>query len=410
MEWTGATVTLNVSDAIGVYRYRAARPGGQLESGRVDAASAEQVTRLLTSRGLFPITVQLDRPRREQRPALPLAELALGLRVMADLLEAGLPMTRTLHAFEELAPASWRTAVPHLRQSVKEGNSLAMALATAPVEIPALVIGIARAGEAGQGIGSAIRRAAELTETAAATRAAVRAALIYPVVLAAAGVASVGILLGVVLPRFARILAELGQELPPATRMVMSLSTAARDGFLPAILTLVVGLAIWRAWTANEHGRRSWHAWLLTLPLVGEVRRAAATARSSWALAALLDSGVPIADALRFAAQSAGDSAVQHRMLAARDQISAGASIGRAFEETRAVTPTAVRLIRAGEESGRLAGLLAHAARIEQERSERIVRSAVRALEPALILCFASIVALVAAALLQAVYSVRPGA
>lgn len=394
---------------IGVYQYRAARADGTLESGRIDAGSGVDAAEALRNRGLFPVAVRLEAARREQRASLSAADLALGLRVLADLLEAGLPMTRALAAFEELAPASWRGAMPHLHQSLKEGNSLAVALATAPIAIPPLVAGIARAGEAGQGLGPAIRRAAEITEATAAATAAVRSALAYPIVLAVAGAASVGILLGVVLPRFTALLADIGQELPPTTRFVMTVAGGARAAFIPALLIVIALLGVWRAWIATENGRTQWHEWLLGVPLLGTARHAAATARTAWSLAALVGSGVPMPAALRLAAQAAGDAAVERRVLRARDQVTTGTSLGRALTDAGALTSTALRLVRAGEESGRLTTLLAHAAKLEQERSERTIRSAVRMLEPALILMFASIVALVAAALLQAVYSVRPG-
>jgi general secretion pathway protein F len=395
---------------IGVYRYRAARADGTLESGRIDAASGAEATQALAGRGLFPVALRLEAARREHRSSLSAADLALGLRVLADLLESGLPMARALRAFEELAPGSWRAAIPHLHQSIKEGNSLAAALATAPVEIPPLVTGIARAGEAGQGIGPAIRRAAEITEAAAAASAAVRAALAYPIVLAVAGVASVGVLLGVVLPRFTDLLADIGQDLPPTTRLVMTVAGGARAAFVPALIGTAVLLGVWRAWVATEEGRVQWHEWLLALPLLGAAREAAATARATWALAALVGSGVPMPAALKLSGQAAGDAAVERRVLRARDDVTTGASLARALTAARALTPTALRLVRAGEESGRLTTLLTHAAKLEQDRSERIIRSAVRMLEPALILVFATIVALVAAALLQAVYSVRPAA
>jgi type II secretory pathway component PulF len=94
--------------------------------------------------------------------------------------------------------------------------------------------------------------------------------------------------------------------------------------------------------------------------------------------------------------------------MAAREAVVAGAPLSRALADHDAVTPTVVRLARAGEESGTLGPMLARAAAMEAERAERLVRNAVRLLEPALILLFGGIVAFVAAALLQAVYSVRP--
>jgi type II secretory pathway component PulF len=285
---------------------------------------------------------------------------------------------------------------------------LADALSAASVDIPPLVIGIARAGEAGSGIAPAIRRAAELTESSAETEAAVRAALAYPMIVALAGVAAVSVLLTVVLPRFAKILADLGQQLPASTRLVIRISDTARAGWLPAVIAIGAGIAIWRSWTSTPTGRRNWHRLLLDVPLVGTVRMAAATARLAHSLGALLESGVTVSTALTHSARASGDAELEARLLEARSIVAGGQPLSRAIESTHAATATAIRLIRAGEDSGRLSSMLTHAARIEQQRADRMIRSAVRMLEPALLLTFASIVALVAAALLQAIYSVRP--
>src|SRR5439155_7465366 len=99
------------------------------------------------------------------------ADLALGLRIIADLLEAGLPVRRALAAFTTVSPAAWRPAIPHLQESMKEGRSVAAALGDAPIDIPPLVVGIVAAGEAGNGLAGAIRRAAEVTESTAAVHA-----------------------------------------------------------------------------------------------------------------------------------------------------------------------------------------------------------------------------------------------
>jgi general secretion pathway protein F len=391
------------------FRYRAARPDGTMELGELRAASREGAITVLGGRGLFPIEVAARPAVRARRARLSPSELALGLRVLATLLEAGLPMTRALGAFEDLAPPAWRTGLAPMRDQVREGQSLGAALARSPLEIPPLVVGIIQAGEAGSGVAAAVRGAAELTEHAAALRTTIRAALTYPVILACAGAASVGLLVEVVLPRFALILTDLGQALPPTTRFVIDAAAFLRVAALPAIgIFAALGL-LWRQWTASEAGRVRWHAYLLTLPGVGTVRRAAATSRGCSAAAALLHSGVPIAGALRHAATATGDAAIAARLLAARERVVAGQRISRALEATDALTPTAVRLVGAGEETGRLAELLEHAARIERERAQDITRAAVRLLEPGLILVFGALVALVAAALLQAVYSVRPG-
>lgn len=391
------------------FAYRAAHRTGLLESGTVRAESADAARELLFARGLFPLEVRLERGRDAGRPRIPAADLALGLRVLATLLESGLPVARALAAMDELVPAAWKPALPALRESVRQGNSLGAALAAAPVGFPPLVVGLVQAGEAGSGLAAAVARAAELMESAAETRRAVRAALAYPMVLAAAGLGSLVLLVGFVLPRFAAVLAELGQALPPTARTVLGAAELARAGALPALLTAAAALALWKAWTATEEGRARWDAFLLGVPLVGGIRRAGAVGRFCAALGALLESGVPIAPALAHATRATGDAALTGRILAAREQVVAGRGIAASLEEKDAATPTSVRLIRAGEETGRLAPMLAHAARIESARAEQMVKSLVRVLEPGMIIAFGGLVALVAAALLQAVYSVRPG-
>jgi general secretion pathway protein F len=393
-----------------VFAYQAIAPDGSLTGGTIDADDVAHARSVVASRGMFVVSIAPRGARRSRRDPLSSADLALGLRILGDLLESGLPVARALHAFHDLAPRPWRSALPHIAQSIREGKSLASALAAAPLEIPPLVIGIAQAGEAGAGVGAAIRRAADLTEATAETAAAIRSALAYPLVVAVAGVCAIVVLLTVVLPRFARILADLGQTLPASTRLVIHISQTARATFVPASVLAVLLFLAWRSWVQTDAGRIQWHQILLRAPVLGSLRRGAATARVAHSLAALLESGVPIAAAMSHAARAADDAELHRRLVDARATITAGQPLSRALEAADAATTTTIRLVRAGEEAGRLPSMLTHAAKIEQKRVDQIVKTGVRMLEPILLLTFASVVALVAAALLQAIYSVRPTA
>ncbi|NUS97110.1 MAG: hypothetical protein HOQ11_06860, partial [Gemmatimonadaceae bacterium] len=178
--------------------------------------------------------------------------------MLGDLLESGLPIARALAALDDLAPPSWRELLPVLRERIREGAGLARALGSAPVEVPSLVIGIVQAGEAGSGLAAAVKRSADIMEEAAATRAALRNALAYPIVLATAGAGSVALLVGVVLPKFARILADLGQALPPTTRLVLGAASMIRGAALPAAIAIALGAVVWLRWVATPEGRRAW--------------------------------------------------------------------------------------------------------------------------------------------------------
>src|SRR5579884_2277356 len=336
---------------LSVFAYRATNNAGHIDRGSIDAASPGEARQMLFARGLFVVSLDERGPVSQRRSPISAAELALGLRVLADLLESGLSIGRALHAFEELAPRGWRAALPQLRQSIREGRGLSAALASAPVEIPSLVIGILQAGEAGSGIAAAMRRAAELTESSAELRASVRSALAYPMVVAAAGVLAIGVLVTVVLPRFAAILSDIGQTLPASTRIVLSGAKMVEAAFVPALLIGTCVAIAGRTWTATDRGRRSLHALLLGLPVIGGLRRGLATARAAHSLSALLENGVAVSTGLPLAARATGDAVLEERWLACRASVVTGESLSRALGAANAVTPTAVRLIRAGEES-----------------------------------------------------------
>jgi general secretion pathway protein F len=391
------------------FRYQAARGDGRLERGHLAAVSRSAALRALTDRGLHPIDVAPEAGARARRRTLPTADLALTLRLLADLLDAGLPVARALQSLETMVAPVVAVVLPSLLAAVREGRGLAAALDQAEVKIPSEVMGVIRAGERGSGLAAAIRQAAELCEDAAATSAAVRSALAYPALLAVAGTASLCLLVGIVLPRFAAILGDLGQTLPPTTRLVLRAGELARVGALPLLLATTAGIVLWRSWAGTADGQRRWHAFLLTLPVIGELRTAAASARLCASLAALLASGVPVAPAIRSAAASTGDAEIMRRITAARMDVEHGSRLSDALARHAAVSTIVQRLARAGEESGRLGPMLAHAGRLERDGVTRRMRATVRLIEPAMIVGFGGIIAVVAAALLQALYSVRPG-
>ena len=110
----------------------------------------------------------------------------------------------------------------------------------------------------------------------------------------------------------------------------------------------------------------------------------------------------------QFALESVSDVVLAQIGDDARQRVVGGERLSAALAHVDALTVSTVQLVRAGEATGDLATMLSHAARIEGEWAEQRVKSLVRIVEPVLILVFGIIVAVIAASLLQAVYSVRP--
>jgi len=389
------------------YSYRAARQDGVIVTGAIEAESHGQASATLASRGLFAIAVV---PAvEEHRPAASRRDLAIVFRGIAALVSSGVPLERAIAASEPLASGPLRQTMTAARERLRAGASFATALAVGRGVVPGLVIGMIRAGERGSQLGTALEQIAAHLEQEADLVARVRQALTYPLLLAVAGIASVLVITTVVVPRFAAILGDLGQQLPPATRLLLDVSQLLTRFWIPLLLIGVA--ATWGAieWIRRPAGRERVQDVLLRLPFIGPVRRALVTARVMRALGGTLRSGMPLLPALDAAREAAGDLAIAARLARSRERVVQGTALAAALEREAALSPSALQLVMVGESSGRVADMALNAGDLAAQEAERGLRTLVTILEPALIVAFGAVVAFTAAALLQAVYSLRPG-
>jgi type II secretory pathway component PulF len=390
------------------FRYRAAREDGKVVGGVVESPTPTEAMRRLSDRGLHPLSLEPAPPEERRVSAVSRRELSTVFQGLASLVGAGVPVLRAVEAVRPSAGPKLRAGLDTVGMQLREGRSLAEGLAALGGLVPGVVIGILRAGERASRLAPALEEAALHLELEADLESRVRQALAYPTILLVAGLTSTGVIATVVVPRFAAILADLGHELPASTRLLLATSTFLGQWWwlLLLLIALSVGVAI-RA-LADPDLRRRTAEFLLGVPVVGGVLLALATARASRAAASALNAGVPILPALAAAGEAAGDPAVRHRLARAATEVSEGAALSPALERHRALLPSALQLVAVGEASGQLGPMFRRAGALAGQESERRLRTLVGLLEPGLVVFFGGMVAFVAAALLQAVYSLRP--
>jgi general secretion pathway protein F len=391
------------------YRYRALSRTGEVVLGVEHAQSPERARDVLADRGILPITVEdasfgisWRRTRLQDR------DLALVLRGLAVAHGAGVPLASALLALPALVPAAAAPQLNDLSQRIAEGEALSQALDSVVDGMTSDVHGLIVAGERAGTLGAVLIEAARVLEDRLALRTAIRGALAYPAVLLAAVLAVTVLMVHVVLPRFAEVLADLGASLPHSTTIVLA---AARAAQLLVVPTILIAVATW-AWLSHLRqstaGRRRIHAALLRLPIVGSLRLASASARTTRLLASGVSARITVSEALMLAAAAAPDAAMGERLSRAHALVVAGVAVSSALAQTDALTPTAVRLLGMGELAGRLPDSLEQAARLDAAAVDATLRRVVALLQPALIVLLGGLITCVAIALLQAVYSVRP--
>lgn len=390
------------------YCYRAARADGTIVRGRLQAASLSRANASLTESGLFALSLGAARTEARARPA-GRRDLAVMLRNIASLVEAGVSVEPAIAASEPVTGRRLRDALVVARTRLREGATVGEAFAASNGIIPSAVVDLVRAGERGSQLGAALCEAADQMEHEAEIVSRIRSALAYPAVLSAVGITSVVIIGAVVVPRFAILLQDLGEDLPFSTQLLLYASHGLARYGLPAAAVGAIGAFALYTWRQTPPGRLHLDTLLLRLPVVGAMRLSFASARTCRALGGMLRTGMPLLSALDAASPASGDAAVAQRLSLTRERVARGERLASSLERERALAPRALQLVAVGEASGRLALMAKRAGDLESQEAERLLKTLVNLLEPGLVVVLGGLVAFAAAALLQAVYGIRPG-
>lgn len=406
------------------WRYEAADAHGTTTRGEIEAASAGEAADLLRRRALWvielepanrgataasatPSAVAGLRQRLARRTTGGDAALAMLTRSIATLLAAGVPLERALAfaAAGETDPR-WRDIFGGLQEAVRGGASLSDA-ASRVAALPRTYAPLLAAAEASGRMADTFARLADDLEQRSQLQARVRAALVYPTVLALAATVGTAVILVVVVPRFADLIVDAGGTVPASTRALIAASALlSRFGWILAGAVVLV-VASLRQWLQEPSRRRRFHAARLRWPLVGRLEGQHAAAGYLSTLAIALEAGVPLLRAMTVARGTAGNDALVVQLERAEEVVRDGGSVAQAL--SGALPPLATRLLEAGEQGGALAPLAHRAATAAHDQVQRVITGAVALIEPVMILGFGGVVAFVALALLQAIYGINAG-
>ena len=397
------------------FSYFAVSGDGEVVKGDMSADSRDQVITSLRDQGYVPIRADLAGARRAssdfvwprlRRGRVRLSDLTLLTRTMATLLGARLPMDRVLSVLRDLAATeAVRTLVGAVQDSVKNGSTLADALEEQGAVFPAFYIGMVRAGEAGGTLAAVMRGLAETLEQTLATRAIVRSALTYPVMVLIIAGLSVIVLMTMVIPEFQPLFEQSGAALPLSTRVMVSLSDfLAAYGWLLALLLIAVLLAADRYFRTTS-GRLRRDEWLLRAPLLGDLITKLEAARFGRTLGSLLQSGVTILGAIDMTRAILRNEALAQAVMHAKPRIAKGERLGQALARSGRFPSLAVHLIEVGEETGELDEMLRHLARVYDEESQRTIQQLLALLVPGLTVLLGLLVALIIGSMFSAILS-----
>ena len=403
---------------MGRYRYKAVNGTGEIVEGEMDAASEAVVVHHLQGLGLLPIRADEAKSSSlrdllsidvvPSKRGLAQRELVTLTRDLATLLDAGIELEQGLEILQSLSEQEQVSrVVGRLLESVREGATLADALASFPETFSNLYISMVQAGEAGGSLQETFSRMATFLEQSDTAREEVKSALVYPVILSLTALASVFVLVGFVLPRFKPLFENAGRELPVPTQIVMHIGEAVESQWWLIVALALTSFVLARVVLRAPAARLRWDAGVLRLPVIGALITKIETARLTRTLGTLLTNGVPMLGALDIAQRTIGNRAFVHGLSGVTDAVKSGRRLSDEFTDTAVFPRLGSHLVRVGEESGRLENMLLKAADIYDEETRRSVRRTVAILTPVVTIVLGLLIAAIILSILLAILTIN---
>ena len=395
------------------FAYRALTASGERVTGELEAADVPAAIARLQDSGLIPIDAA-PAGRGDRRAVAPVVATRAARQVtqlsreLATLLGAGQTVESALAlAREEVPDRGLAAAIEGVLLKVRSGSSLSDALSAEPRYFPPLFASLVRAGEASGRLGAALGELATMRERTEALRSKINSALIYPTVLLLTAIGAVVVLLTVVVPRMEPMFAQAGAALPVSTRVVLDASELIRQQGYLLLALLAAALLAGERILRRPGPRRAFDRMLLRVPMLGQLLRDRITAQLCRALGTSLGGGLDLPTALAVSRDVLDNLHARAAMEEVITKVRTGRTVADSLAAAGVVAPLAVKMLRVGEESGRLQPVAAHLADTFEERVATRLQRLVALIEPATVIVLGLVVGGIVMSILTAVLSVN---
>ena len=415
-----------------IYEYRAYGKGGSNKTGVIDADTERDARQKLRRDDLLVHSLEelrsgrRTRRRKTGRPdnvfrriaqhraaqtgpgARETDIVAAVTRQLATLLGSGIALAEALTAIvDQSDQRRVETMFREIRERIQQGASLADALSEHPGWFSELYVNMVSAGQAAGNLDIVLARVADYLHSQRALRRKVTGALMYPVMMIAIGLIVVSILMAKVVPEITSMLIDQGKQLPPSTQLLVNISAIFKDWWWAYLLGLAaLSFVVERIYRNSSRGRLFFDTNLLRIPVLGELLRKAAVGRFTRTLSTLLQSGVPVIQALEITRNVVGNRVVADATGHIRDRVIEGTDITTPLKNSKAFPAVVGYMVAVGEQSGELEVMLDRIATAYDEEIDVVTERLTALLEPIMIICLAGVVGYIVFAIIQPILEI----
>jgi type IV pilus assembly protein PilC len=388
------------------FHCRLATESGELRSLNYLAPSTAECRKHFESEGYCILSIKRDW-KRIQIPALPFEkkvkdkEFIMFNQELVALIKAGYPILKSVEIIKtRVKNVHFKEVLMRIEDEIRAGKSLSEAFSAQGSTFTTVYIASLMAGERSGNLAETIRRFIDYQSTLTRTRSQIKTAMTYPMLLLVFSFFLLGILLTLVIPKFADFYSGFDEALPPITAALVSFSTSVQKNIFWILGLVAVFLFTWIQFKRHER-TLVWLDWLkLRIPYFRTILVESGTSLFSRTLSLLLSGGISLLSSIGIACRAVPNSYLRIRLKNLSDMIKNGESLSDSLTQAGFFSPLALDMIRIGESSANLEGLLAEVSEVYNERIQAKIDTFVSLLTPIIII----FIGLVVAVMLFSVY------
>ena len=367
-----------------LFRYSAYTKDGKKVKGSIEASHIGEAKEKIRELQLLLTSLKQD-SKASVESQLSKDSLVVFTAQLSQLISAQIPVFECLLALEEQSRTEpFHPIILGLAERIKTGHSLSRAMQDFPDCFSPLYRSMIAAGEAVGNLELTLSRLTQLLGHQQKVRKQLLSSLTYPFFLAALLCVAVIILVAFVIPSLAVLFED--REVPAFTRFVLDTSAFLRS-WGPLLLLVVASGGVWVFFQFRSREKKGQlQRLLLKLPFFSSFVVRTALSRFGRTLCTLLEGGLPLTSAMKLSEEAIQCVPVEEIVAAIREKLIEGRSFSSELARYPEIPPLFCRMVKIGEDSGKLSPLLGQVATMYEEESERAVQKLVTLTQPVLLL------------------------
>jgi type II secretory pathway component PulF len=400
------------------YSYQAKDLKGGTQKGVIEAATKDAVLETLSKNNLFPVEIvevgasggsgEGMNKRIALFEGVSMKDVAMFSRQLAIMVDSNVPPAEAIEALgDQTQNKSFKEKIYKIAKDVREGVQLSKALSQYPSVFSIFYVNMVKSGEVSGNLPKILEKVADHLENEYGIKSKMMGAMMYPVVIMLIFVLIFIVLMIFVIPGLVEVLRGTGQELPFATKLVITISDFFVSYWYVVIGGLIGIVSFFIYFPKTPRGKDLFDRIALKIPVFGPFLKNLFQARFAENFSTLISSGIPINEALEVVADLVGNNVYRDAILSSKDKVVKGESVSRVFGQHQdIISPLFVQMVAVGEQTGKLDSSLMNVVRFYNRETGIFVDSISSIIEPILIIGLALMVGFLVAAVMLPIYKI----